>query len=240
MKLKIKSLLLSSLALSLFSNQSHAFNVDKMVVVSDDKGNGIITLFNDEKVPIFIETEVEEVQINDGVDIVKKQYKRENLQDWKISLTYQKLVLKPGEEKDIGIRSLCHNTTCDNSKDLIFMLSFIPSKYKPNEEEISGVDINYGFSPVYIIPTTEPKFDYKIKNLGDKLSVENDSNTMINILVDSCEGKVTAQCRQKFTAVAGRHKTFSLSENVQRDDLNITVSSHDRSYSKADVIKRSQ
>ncbi|MFV8439415.1 hypothetical protein, partial [Vibrio owensii] len=156
-----------------------------------------------------------------------------------ISLTYQKLVLKPGEMKDIGIRSLCHNTTCDNSKDLMFMLSFIPSKYQEGERQTSGVDINYGFAPVYIIPTTAPQLNYEILNKGETLEVKNDSNTMINIFIDSCDSRVTAQCRQKLTVLAGREKTFNLLDTIQRDALNIIVNSHDGSYSKAEIIRRS-
>lgn len=130
MKSKNINVILLSLAFTVFSVPSLAFKVDKMVIVGDEKGNGIITLSNDQNVPLFINTEIDEVNINNGVDIDKVSYSRENLEDWKISLTYQKLILKPGEAKDIGIRSLCHNTTCDNSKDLMFMLSFIPSKYE--------------------------------------------------------------------------------------------------------------
>lgn len=239
MKLKNITLPLLSLAFTVFSVPSQAFKVDKMVVIGDDKGNGIITLSNDQDVPLFINTEIDEVKINNGVDIDKVSYSRENLEDWKISLTYQKLVLKPGETKDIGIRSLCHNTTCDNSKDLMFMLSFIPSKYQEGERSISGVDINYGFAPVYIIPTTKPIFDYEIVNKGDTLEVKNDSNTMINVFIDSCDSRITAQCRQKLTIMAGRDKTFDLIDTVQSDNLNIIVNSHDGSYSKTDIVRRS-
>ncbi|MHB9955277.1 hypothetical protein [Vibrio campbellii] len=239
MKSKNINVILLSLAFTVFSVPSLAFKVDKMVIVGDEKGNGIITLSNDQNVPLFINTEIDEVNINNGVDIDKVSYSRENLEDWKISLTYQKLILKPGEAKDIGIRSLCHNTTCDNSKDLMFMLSFIPSKYEEGERKASGVDINYGFAPVYIIPTTKPTFDYEIINKGETLEVKNDSNTMISVFIDSCDSRVTAQCRQKLTVLAGRDKTFNLIDTVQRDNLNIIVNSHDGSYSKSDIIRRS-
>ncbi|WP_104026248.1 hypothetical protein [Vibrio jasicida] len=239
MKLKNITLPLLSLAFTVFSIPSQAFKVDKMVIVGDERGNGIITLSNDQDVPLFINTEIDEVNINNGVDIDKINYSRDNLEDWKISLTYQKLVLKPGETKDIGIRSLCHNTTCDNSKDLMFMLSFIPSKYQEGERQTSGVDINYGFAPVYIIPTTAPQLNYEILNKGETLEVKNDSNTMINIFIDSCDSRVTAQCRQKLTVLAGREKAFNLLDTIQRDALNIIVNTHDGSYSKAEIIRRS-
>lgn len=228
---------LISLTVMLLSISVQAFTVDKMVILSDDKGNGIVTLTNDESQPIFVQAKVDELNIVGGDKVEKEQYTRENLNDWKVALTHQKLILNPGEEKDVGIRSLCHNTTCDNSQDLMFMLSFSPTKYRPGEV-VSGVEINYGFAPVYIIPTSVPEFAYELTNEGDSLRVENKSNTLINLFVDSCDAKNSTQCKQKFTVVSGRNKTFPLTQNMQNDDLIITVTSHDRSYLKKETVKR--
>lgn len=230
---------LVSLTAILLSISVQAFTVDKMVIVSDDKGNGIVTLTNDEPQPIFVQAKVDEINIVDGEQVEKKQYTRDNLNDWKMSLTHQKLVLKPGEEKDVGIRSLCHNAACDNSQDLMFMLSFSPSKYSPGEVA-SGVEINYGFAPVYIMPTTQPNYDYELTNNGDSLRVENKSNTMLNLFVDACGAENKAQCKQKFTVVSGRNKTFPLIETMQNSELIITVTSHDRSYSKKETVTRGE
>ncbi|MEZ9156383.1 hypothetical protein FCV73_19530 [Vibrio sp. F13] len=213
------------------STAANAFNVDKMIVVADQKGNGVVTLINDEPRSIFVDGKVEEIQVVDGDKIVRHRYTRNNLNDWKISLTHPRLVLKPGEEKDVGIRSLCHNMSCDNSKDLMFMLPFTPSRYKEEGESIHGVEINYGFSPVYIIPTTMPSFDYNIYNQGDNLRIDNKSNTLIYVDVNSCNIDNKVQCKQKFTVMSGRDKTFPLLSGVQREQLNVTVTSYDKSYS---------
>ncbi|RYU68413.1 hypothetical protein ERW51_08575 [Aliivibrio finisterrensis] len=228
-----------SLSISLLSSQALALKVDKMVLVADEKGNGIITLINDEDKPIFVLSEIEELTISNGDNITKNKYVRDNLSDWKISLTHQKLILAPGEEKDIGIRSLCHSTTCDDSRDLMFRLPFIPSKYQA-EGEASGVEVNYGFAPIYIIPTTKPSYSYNIINNGTSLTIENKSNTLLNVFVDACDSDNSNQCKQKLTLIAGRDKTFLLPETMQNDELNITVSSHDRSYSKSEVVLRGE
>ncbi|MGI9918415.1 hypothetical protein [Vibrio owensii] len=239
--MKLEKLILPFFALTsgFYAIHAEAFQVDQMIVVSDDRGNGIITLTNDEDSPLFVEALIDEVEIKNGDELVRKRYARDNLDNWKIALTHQKLVLKKGEEKDLGIRSLCHNTTCDNSKDLMFSLSFMPSKYREDDAQSSGVEINYGFAPVYIIPTTEPVFDYEIVNKGKQLEVINDSNTMIQLYIDSCTSEKVTQCQQKLSVMAGRHKTFNLVDTVQSDDLHVTVRSHDRSYSKEQIIPRS-
>lgn len=232
MKIKLNSFQTLAIFAALISSGANAFNVDKMIVVADKKGNGVVTLMNDESHPIFVNGKVEEIHVVEGDEIVRKSYTRNNLNDWKISLTHPKLVLRPGEEKDVGIRSLCHNTSCDNSKDLMFMLPFTPSHYKENGERTQGVEINYGFSPVYILPTTNPKFDYSIYNQGDTLRIDNNSNTLIDVYVNSCTTDNNKQCKQKFTVIAGREKIFSLSENTQSEQLNVTVTSYDKTYSK--------
>lgn len=43
-----------SLLMACYSLPSHAFKVDKMIVVGDQKGNGIITLTNDQNVPLLL------------------------------------------------------------------------------------------------------------------------------------------------------------------------------------------
>lgn len=225
------------LATIFFSIGVQAFSVDKMIIVSDEKGNGIVTLTNDEYQPIFIQAEVDEINIVGGDNIQTKQYTRENLNDWKVSLTHQKLILNPGEVKDVGIRSLCHNTGCDNSQDLMFKLSFIPSKHRPNETT-SGMEVNYGFAPVYIIPTTQPQYNYELFNNGESLRVENKSNTMLDLFVDACGNGNTVQCEQKFTILSGRSKTFPLAETMRNNELIINVRSHDRSYIKKESVMR--
>ncbi|NOH79979.1 hypothetical protein F0231_09520 [Vibrio sp. RE86] len=224
------------------SSAANAFNVDKMIVVADEKGNGIVNLINDEAHPLFVKSHIQEIRIDNGSEIVRTDYSRENLTDWKVSLTNSKLVLKPGEEKSVGIRSLCHQVSCDNSKDLMFMLPFTPSRYNPTGEKLTGVEINYGFSPLYIIPTTEPRLDYKLFNQGEELRVVNNSNTMINVYVDSCNDDnksnckqkysvVKSNCKQKYSVVSGRDKTFPLAKNMQSERLDVTVTSYDKKYS---------
>lgn len=231
MKIRLNLLTTLSIIAAMTSTSANAFNVDKMIVVADQKGNGIVTLVNDERHPIFVNGKVDEIKVVDGDKIVRESYTRDNLDDWKISLTHPRLVLRPGEEKDVSIRSLCHNISCDNSKDLMFMLPFTPSRYKEESEGIQGVEINYGFSPVYIIPTTKPSFDYKIYNHGDKLRVDNSSNTLIEVYVNSCSADNITQCKQKFTVISGREKSYSLLKGVQSEQINVTVTSYDKSYS---------
>ncbi|MEZ9177568.1 hypothetical protein [Vibrio kanaloae] len=227
------------LLLSLFSSFSYSFNVNKMMVISDENGNGVITLNNDEDRPLFIDGSIQEVEIINGKELVKKDYVRNNIADWKLTLTNSKFVLKPGESKDIGIRSLCHNVSCDTSKDLTFLLPFSPSHYRENDDvKESTVEINYGFAPVFVIPTPNPSYKYEVRNLGEQLLVKNDSNTLINVFIDACSTKNKNYCEQRYTVVAEREKIFSLPSTLQAETLGITVTNHDRSYKEEYIAER--
>ncbi|ELA9196550.1 hypothetical protein AB0535_004500 [Vibrio parahaemolyticus] len=228
---------LSALSALMFIAKSHAFNVDKMFVISDDKGNGIITLTNNQERPLFINSNIEEIDI-DGTEIVKKTYNRENVDSWKISLTNSKFVLNPGESKDIGIRSLCHNTSCDTTQDLTFLIPFAPSTYTEGGYQTSGIEVNYGYSPVFVIPTSSPKVDYEIENRGSQLWVDNNSNTLINVYVDACSESNDKFCKQRYTLVANREKVFELPKTMQASKLAVTVSTHDRESQRRFVLDR--
>ncbi|HAS6221199.1 hypothetical protein ABRZ68_12025 [Vibrio vulnificus] len=220
-----------------FSSQASAFVVDKMLIVSDSKGNGLITLNNDEEKSIFVQSFIEEIAVNDSGNIVKTKYTPENISEWKISMTNYRLIMKPGEIKDIGIRSLCNNVSCDTSRDLMFSLPFIPSTYVEAGEQVSDMNVNFGFSPVYIIPAVEAKIDYDIHRDGNELVINNKSNTLINIYVNACSSKVDSQCKKQFLVVTGRKKSFTLPESFRNKKLDVTVTSHDKKFSRKLVLQ---
>lgn len=216
--------------------QAHAFTVDNMFILADDKGNGVVTLHNNDDYPIFITSEVQELQVH-GRDIDRVIYTRDNLKDWKVSLTHGKVILKPGESKDVGIRNLCHNVSCESDKDLMFSLPFSPSPYVTGEDTSSRVQINYGYAPVFIIPTSRPQYDYQLRYKGDQVTVNNNSNTVIYVTLDGCE---TGQkrCKQTYTVIAGREKTFQLLQGMQREVLLATITAHDRRYRVEQRLQR--
>ncbi|MDC8855807.1 hypothetical protein [Shewanella algae] len=236
MNVKLKAAIVSIFLL--INNDANSFNIDKMVIISDDKGNGVVTIHNNEGAPLFIDASINEIEILNGTEVLRKPYNRDNIGDWKISLTNSKMVLRPGESKSVGVRSLCHNTSCDRSKDLIFMIPFIPSPYNSEEKDGSGVIINYGYSPLFIIPTDNPQYDYLIENKGEELVVYNRGNTLINVFLNACSTINSKNCQQRYTVVAGREKKYQLSQNLQSDNLSITVTSFDRSYKKEMILTK--
>lgn len=239
MSLRIRTNYLLLLSLLFVTSFSYAFSVSKMFVVADKKGNGVVTLNNDESRPIFITGSIQELKIENGVNILKTDYNRDNINDWKISITHPKLILKEGESKDIGIRSLCHNVSCDDSADLMFRLPFSPQYYDEGNDSKNSVEIQYGFAPIFIIPTSKPSYSYSLFNYGEQLLVKNNSNTLLTILVDSCSDEIKKGCSESHVLLAGREKEFDLPVKMQRQYLNVVVASYDRSYYQEELVERS-
>ncbi len=234
-----KIIILISMAIS---NLTHAagLTVDKMFIIADKNKNGIVTLTNSSNLPLFVNATVEEFQIDtDGIGFIKTPYTADNIEEWKISTTLNKIVLHSGESNNVGIRSLCYNIACDDSRDLMFFVTFMPSPYRDGSEEVtSSMQLNYGFSPAFIIPTSQPKFDYEIKMTEKGILVENKSNTMIYVSVDGCDQNPSASgCFNRYIVVAGRTKEFHLSEHVKGQPLKLNISSHDGSYSTNKLLQ---
>ncbi len=229
-----------TLLISLVCFSANAFKVDKMMIIADEKGNGLATLTNDEPRNLFIEATIVELDFaEDGIERIEKQYDRSNLEQWKMSLTHPKVVLKPGETKDIGFRSLCHNVSCDKSKDLMFLVSFRPSTYyAPDEDRSSGVELNVGFSPAFVIPTLEPVLDFTIDYDGDSLAVFNKSNSLIHLLVNGCDSNQAEGCQKAYTVVRGRNRQYTLPSGIQNKSLRIEVRSHDSKYQQEFIINK--
>ena len=115
----------TTLAALVFANSTFAMNVNTMLLVSDEYGNGVFTVSSEKTIPEFIQTKIIQLEVQDN-ELVKTPYTEDNFDDWKVTLTHPKMIVEPGREKNVGVRSLC-GTKCDFSNDQYFFVSFDPS-----------------------------------------------------------------------------------------------------------------
>lgn len=227
----------SAFLLALFSSFSSALTIDTMFLVSDEKGNGVVTLTNDFDQRSFIQSYITELITNDQGELERIEYNEDNIDDWKLVTSVPKFILDPGISKDIGIRSLCLPEVCAKDKDIMYSVSFEPSPYfEEDEEKVSLVTINYGYAPIFIIPTANPKIDYKLINKGDSVIAHNTGNTVLTIVIDQCSSTVKTNCRISEKLLAGRLRMINLPEVLQRTNLDITIFNHDEKYKRTEVI----
>lgn len=218
-----------------FSQGAQALTIDKMVLVGDKAGNGIFSLTNDLQYTSFITGEITKYDV-DGEIINKTQYTKDNLSDWEITLSNSKIILESGRTKQVGVRSLC-GQTCDFAQDHVYQINFVPTPYAEDGGEAPIVAVNIGYAPLYIIPAAQPDMKFTIKNLGDKIYVENTGNTFFRLGIDQCSVAVTENCRAAFTVLAGRKKYYKLPKNTQSDELKVIIVNHDETFVRRQVIK---
>ncbi|EDP60128.1 hypothetical protein [Vibrio sp. AND4] len=221
---------LTTLAALVFANSTLAMNVDTMLLVSDEYGNGVFTISNEKTTPEFIQTNIVQVEIQDH-EMVRTPYTEDNFDDWKVTLTHPKMIVEPGREKNVGVRSLC-GTKCDFSNDQYFFVSFEPSPYDPEGKSSSKVSINFGYRPLFVIPANKQKIDYSIRVKNGELVVENKGNTFIKAHIDQCNDKVNSECQMTAISLAGRKRSYNLPKNIDVKNLMVEVVNHDESYRK--------
>lgn len=212
---------------------AHALTVDNMFIISDESGNGVVTLTNDLDKPSFIKTSINEIETDGKGEIVRVPYTKENIQQWRVMTTAPKLILEPGRIKDVGIRSLCYKVKCDSNKDMTFSVTFEPSPYlKPGEERDNAVQINYGYSVIYVVPAKKSDMKYNITRSGKTLKIFNHGNTMLTFLIDNCNVNKVAECRVQQRVIAGRVRQFELPDHMESINLDATIFNHNERYKR--------
>lgn len=217
---------------------SHAFSIDKMLLIAGEDGNGVFTLTSTKAEPEYIKGSVSQVEVENG-ELEKVELTKDNLPLWDLALLPNKLILNPGERRRVSVKNLCQ-VNCDNlEKDKVYQVTFMPSSIDENNKE-SRVGINYGYAPYYIVPAINPNVEYEIKYNGSEVYVENNGNTFFYIQFDNCKpNSASKKCKQTNTILSGRKKTIKLAEGLQNvDSLSVKVANHDYSYNKNITIKK--
>ncbi|MFS1463014.1 hypothetical protein BCU30_017105 [Vibrio lentus] len=229
-------ILTSILLMTTFS--SHAFSIDKMLLIAGEDGNGVFTLTSSKSQPEYIKGGVSQVKVENG-ELDRVELTKDNLPLWDLALLPNKIILNPGERRRVSVKNLCQ-ANCDNlKKDKVYQVTFMPSIIDGDKKE-SRIGINYGYAPYYIVPAKVSNVDYKVKYSGSEVYVENNGNTFFYIQFDNCKpNSVSQKCKQTNTILSGRKKAIKLAEGLQNvDSLSVKVANHDYSYNRSFTIKK--
>lgn len=229
---------ISLLGLLILATQAKALTVSKMLLIGDERGNGVVTLNNNDPETSFILSNITEIQTDSNGEVIRIPYTKDNLDNWKITTTHPRLILESGRTKDVGIRSLCTDT-CDFSRDQNFIIAFEPRPYVPEGEEApSGVRINYGYAPLFIIPAAKSEMKYNIVNKGNSIEVFNQGNTLMKLAINYCTDIIKEACEGRYTIIAGRKKQIELPEILRHKSLKVMITNHNESYQETVTVER--
>ncbi|NVO99107.1 hypothetical protein HWA77_02645 [Photobacterium damselae subsp. damselae] len=226
-----------SMGLVLSSISAQAFIVDSMVKFPQkDNGNGMFTLTSNTNKTEYINVKIDKVQVNNN-KIEKTPYTRDNFPMWDLATTPGKLVLHPGEAKDVAVKFLCQKNCHNENSDLVYQIGFIPVN-DPNKK-IDGQKVNmlFGMAPYYIVPAKNQKIDYNYNfdKKTRKLTIHNTGNTYLNFNVDNCKDVNISKdrdCSVNNHLLAGRKRVVTIPEHLISANTLLRVSNHDESLIK--------
>ena len=165
---------------SLLANSAFAMNIDTMLLIGDEYGNGVFTISNQGETTEFIQSNITQIEVKEG-NLIRTPYTEDNFEDWRVTLTHPKMILEAGRQKQVGVRSLC-GSKCDFTQDQYFLVSFEPSPYDPEGKSKSAVVINFGYRPLFVIPAKKQNIDYTISLENGQLFINNKGNSFYTCL----------------------------------------------------------
>ncbi|HIF9110961.1 TPA: hypothetical protein ACX6SG_003810 [Photobacterium damselae] len=236
MSLKLFNLFLT-VGIGLTSLSTHAFVVDSMVKFPK-KGseNGIFTVVSNSSKTEYINISIDKISVENN-KIKNKKYTRDNFPMWDLATTPGKLILHPGEAKDVSVNFLCQKNCHNENKDLVYQVNFIPVN-DPNKK-MNGQKVNllFGMAPYYIIPAKNPKIDYRYDydKKSHKLTITNTGNTYLNFNIDNCKDNTidkAKDCSVNNHLLAGRTRSFIIPKHLISRKTLLRVSNYDESFIK--------
>lgn len=208
------------------------FNLDSLLKTGNKFGHGSFTIVNNSADNLFIKSEVVKIIVENG-EIKKIPLNRDNFSMWELAVNPTKVMLTPGEVKDVAIKYLCQEN-CDRTKDLVFQVRFTPVEIV-GDSEGQSVDIKFGMAPYYIVPAEEPKvdYDYNYDSLAGIIHFKNKGNSFLKVKVDNCNSiNKERNCQIVYQVLAGRNKDIILSESLKGNNTKVTVANHDQTIQK--------
>lgn len=221
--LQISQLLIIAVMTALSSRPVAALNVDGLIKFTEGERRTIAyTLSNETEDDLFVHTKVNELQTRPDGTVSEVEYTSENVEDWKVSLSLSKFILRAGEVKTVTLSQL--DTTRILNQDEGYIVRFSPTKVL---EEGNKLSVNYGYGVLSILTTKlaatgEPT----VNREGHTFTVTNPTNRFL--AVKACEASESAfTCPNRGYLIPGRSKLFTLKEDWQDKKIRIVVSSND-------------
>ena len=196
----------------LFSLPVLAIEIDGMFKVSGANDSATYKITNSGDSRIYLNAVVQELEV-DGKTINKIHYDRNNLEQWKATVTPSQMVLGPGFEGRFQVQYDCEK--CDPDTERVFQISFIPSPYFENgKEEQHRVGVSVGFAALFVKYSGVDDINYAASLDGQDMTIINHGQSFIQVGVQYCNSNdapsQVKKCDMEVSVLAGRELTFKL------------------------------
>lgn len=196
-----------------FSYQSQAIAISSLFEVADAETHlADVQIINNDGRDMFINLEMSKVRYVDGKKVVEKLNK-ENVNDWNFRVSPSQLILKPGERRTVRMSNDCKKDECAFTEDQVYALDVTPVPYSEGEKQV--IAMAFGYRVYFLDPVTEPKIDYNLKRVSEnKFYFENNSNTMLNAVLNLCTRDFTSECIYQYRLLPNSARELTLPTKV--------------------------
>ncbi len=196
-------------ALCVVSAPVLSIEIDAMFKLSEADNSTTYTITNNGNSRIYLNAIMNELEI-DGEEIRKINYTRENLSDWKATVSPSQMVLNPGFEGRFRVEYRCEN--CEEDVERVFQIGFVPSPYfEDGSENQHRVGVSVGFAPIFVKYSGVDDMEYEASLNGDQVTIINHGKSFIQAKVTFCDDKDKGEaCEMNVNVLAGRKLSFTL------------------------------
>lgn len=208
---------------ALFSTQSHALAVSSLFEVADqDTHMAEVEVINNDKQDMFINVEMSKVKYVDGKKTYEKLNK-DNVISWDFNVSPSQLILKPGEKKKLRMKIKCEDG-CDFHEDQVYAIDIKPVPYYQGKK--SAVAVAFGYRVYFLDPVSKKniKLKYKLKKKDNEHFIfENNSNTMLNAVINTCEREFVSNCIFEHRLLPNSKRVYSFPKSVKDGNATFNV-----------------
>ncbi|WP_050567163.1 hypothetical protein [Vibrio owensii] len=208
-----------------------ALSLERMVEFPQKDGTTIIyTLSNDTNEDLFINTNINELEVNAEGKVIEIPYTTSNVSKWKASLSTTKFILQAGEVKRVTLTSLEPLRVLEHDEG--YIVRFSPEKVSSINNELS---VNYGYGVLSIFESPNTKGAPKVGRNNKGVMINNKSNKLLNVrLCDPYEKDY--ECESRGYLLPDRKKNFTLNDNLVGRPIKILINSNDGSVKYEEII----
>ncbi|EMX7136851.1 hypothetical protein AAHK27_002597 [Salmonella enterica] len=237
----MKKYIFTVLLTLIFSHQTIALGIDNMILISgQDKQGDFYNIVNDTEVPVYVKTEISEVNYVNGKN-VESIYTRDNLKLWNITVNPNLYILDSKVSKKVSVNMIDKDRI--RERDEIYTVSFLPQPYITDEKKVNQMSMQIGFKAYYILPAqiSDVKYSINYDKKTGVLTVDNTGNTLIVVELNMCnmvsEKESQKQlCEASFLAPSGRKKNFEVPAVLRQKTMRFEITNHNRSYRKSQIF----
>jgi hypothetical protein len=205
-----------------YSNPSHSLDIESLVEYSDRGEKIDYVLTNNKDEDLFISTKIFEIHVDKTGEKVEKEYSSENFDDWDLTLSEAKFILRPGEVRTVTAYRI--HPDRELASDKVFKVRFSPTSVNTIQNTVA---INYGYGILSIFETSnEPQGYPEVSKVKDKIEISNKSNKFLEAKI--CSSK--DDCGGVDYILPGRKTNISLPEEMDINNVYVEFSSNDGSF----------